>query len=494
MPDRYPGAKPSRWTAARTLPRNTNPPVDDVALQFGRLNPVGDYLALHDDDLIPGRKYTETNYGPNRAKNHFQGIQRLGPPNDDCVVISGGDFVAQRSHLFVCRVESRPKGRAFGTNLRFSRTPPPADRVVRVLALDSRYVHGGGMSLAGDLLVIPLEDAAAGASKIVFLDMTDPADPCELPERCTIPRSRDVGLAGAAAVTRLPNGHYLCGVWSDSDHLPSRLDCYLSKTRDFLDGFNPTPLSWEHRRLLPVGGRSPKFQAVNFVWQTDGALYLVATENTSGKAPLQDGDNRAHLLRVDFPPATTHSATPSLTAPTITRVAELRLQCEHDYGNFAAAAGVFLEPVRRPDRPEPTGRLMLYSAYHWRIDQRIRMTEFRQDRPATDPPVADVSDAWIDLFEHKEFRGRRLTILGDLDERIPDYEKVRVQDRDFGDAVSSVRYQIPPGRTYRLYRDQGFKPTTRDVVVLRGDGLVHEIPDLNAQGLNDAISSSCYDK
>lgn len=491
MADTYPGTAPERWTPSAGFPHDANPVIEDVATQFARMDPVGDYFAVHDGGLFPGRKYTETNFGANRAKNHFQGVQRLGPPNDEFLVLSGGDAASHISQLFICRLGSRSEGREFGTNLRFSRTPPATDLVARMIAIDGTFWHAGGMSTAGDILVVPLEDDATNSSKIVFFDVADPLNPLQLPEKCSIRRGPTRGRAGAVTVTQLASGYYICAVWSDADALGRRFDFYLSLSPDFLDGFDQQPLLWDASRLLPVGGRQAKYQAVTFVTQTDGALFIIGTDNTADGSPLQDGDDVADLLRVDFPAETTRAANPVLGLPTITRIGERRLQCDHDYGNFDGAGGVYLQPTA--GNGPTSGRLLIYSAYHWRIDNRIRLTEFRQDLPITAPAITDLADAWIDLFEHKAFRGRRLTILGNRDATIPSYDKILVQDRAFGDAVSSVRYQLPAGTSYRLFRDDNFKPLAQGSLVLRGDGGVHEITDLSSQKLNESISSSRYE-
>jgi hypothetical protein len=179
--------------------------------------------------------------------------------------------------------------------------------------------------------------------------------------------------------------------------------------------------------------------------------------------------------------------------PTITRLAEKVVTCERDFANLDAAGGIYLARDWKGPEPEPEGRIFLYGAYHWRVSRCVRFIEFCGDHPASAPVITDIEDGWVDLYEHPDFRGQRLTIAGTADAEIPDYGAIQVQDCGFSDRVSSVRYQLPAGTTYRLYRDDKFHPQ-RGSVGLVGDGLVHEIRDLNAElGFDNAASSSKYD-
>jgi hypothetical protein len=495
MPDRYPGTPPATWKPTDGMPCLDNPTVHNVAVEFGRIRQVGDYLAVHDNGLITGRKYTDTNLGNAQSRTHLQGIQRLGPPNDNFVLFTSGDPDARTSHLMVAHLGSRRNDYPFGSNLRFSRKPPAEDGLVRLYALHHKYWHAGGMSLLGDLLALPLEDDNDGSSAIAFLDVTDPLDVRMFPAPCFIERPPDVGKGGAVAFTRLPNRHYLCAMWSDSDQHPRRFDFYLSVSPDITEGFRPDFLSWTIDRLLPAGGPPSAWQNVNFILQPDGELFMIGTENTSDLSPYGQGDDHADLLHVEFPHTTTHDFDPDLMTPTITRIATKAVIGERGYGNLDAAGGIHIEADWSAGGAEPEGRLNLYSAYHWRLSRTFRFIEYGRERPASSPMIEDIEDAWIDLYDDPNFRGRRLSIFGTGDEAIRDYDRVFVQDRGFGDKVSAVRFQIPAGHTYRLFRDAGFKPASEArSISLKGDGFVHEIPDLQAaSGFGDQISSSKYD-
>ena len=51
-------------------------------------------------------------------------------------------------------------------------------------------------------------------------------------------------------------------------------------------------------------------------------------------------------------------------------------------------------------------------------------------------PIAHIQDAWVDLFEHAEFNGRRLSIIGTKDENIRDYARIAVQGGTFDNIVT----------------------------------------------------------
>lgn len=473
----YPGDTPSIRDPLDPVPVDENPPVADAIGTFGRIRPKGDFLSCHDGGEFPKHRYTRRNFANNRSKIHFQGIQRSR--TGTFLFISGDDVLEDTSQMFVLELGSRSADGPWGSNVVLDDDPPSGDRLVGTFVLDKGRWHGGGMSLCGDILAVPVEDNAT--SSILFLDVSDARSPTffDVP----IQRGPTVGKAGAVGLCKLPSGFFLCGVWSDSDPNPKRIDFYLSRTTDFRDGFRTNRLTWEFSKVLPTGGRASKYQSVNFLLGTDGALYAVGTENDSIGAPVIGGDDFADLLLIEFPDRTL-GPNPILEEPQIARIAEKRFERGEDHYNLAAAGGIHID--------RGSHELLVYGGFHWRVKKEIHVAEFRSDVPAGAPPVTRLRDAWIDLFEHPGFTGRRLSIYGERDHEIPDYHKIRVQDKSFGDKVSSVRYQIPTGRRYTLFEDKRFKGRALD---LDGQGTVVEIPDLNQVpgDFNDEVSSSKYE-
>jgi hypothetical protein len=236
--------------------------------------------------------------------------------------------------------------------------------------------------------------------------------------------------------------------------------------------------------------RDPQYQSIQLLWprepQPPGMLrvFLIGTENTSGQAPIGKGSNIADLFELVVPLATIDdgSAPPSLFA-----VGEpAKFHAPREYCNFDSAGGIYIDT----SRPDP--RLHLYAAYHWRVNRTIRFAEFA-GVPPDDTVVTALEHGWIELHEHEQFRGRRLTIHGDCDSLIEDYSRIVVQDGDFDRTVSSVRWQLPEGAVYRLFRKKKFggsKP--EDFLDLAGTGRIESIADLRTRKFGDVVASSCY--
>ncbi|MGH7553680.1 MAG: hypothetical protein ACREMQ_11705, partial [Longimicrobiales bacterium] len=403
-------------------------------------------------------------------------------------VISGGDLNEPASHAFIARIASGQGVGPWGCNILLSREPSLGDSVVRTLAFDRDLWHAGGLALLGDVLAVPIEGDLR--SRIIFIDLGDLEKPVRIPSDIERPDRK----AGAVALTRRTDGRFVCAVWCEvqAPRPRGRIDFYLSRDDDLRAGFLGQPLEWRYGDVaLPVPRpgesapepRDPAYQCINFVTDSSGALYLVGTENGSEKAPIFGGPDRADLFRVELPASFGVVAGPP---PLLTRISTRRLFCRDDFGNFDAAAGLYVDPE---------GRLHLYSAFHWRMDGLIRLTEFSAEPERSGPPVVAPDRAWIELFEHAGFHGRRLTIRGVRNSRLEDYGNILVDGSGFDDKVSAARFRIPAGQTYRLFRDSNFRGGSAgaDFFDLVGTGAVVEIDNLSGgRRFGDRVSSSCF--
>jgi hypothetical protein len=469
-------------------------PIGHVEAEFARLRAKGEYLGAHDGGMIDSLRYTSSGPGNyNGSENHFQGMQRLA--NGRFLVVSGGDWATPSSHLFVIKMGSRPKTGPWLANTRGQDKQPPAtDKIVASVSIDSKMWHAGGMDVMGDVLAVPVEYPPpntlpltrlanlpipkfwdAPRSRIVFFDMKNPTTPKRL--KPTIDRA---GVKSTAvALCKLPNGFYLAVVFSAAG-----LDFYLSKTKRFNSGFRKRPTRWAIDRVRALEGEPRKFdgyQTINLINQSDGRLYLVGLHNTSGMAPTLGGDNNADLFTVDIPGMhrKPENATDSGEAPVITRVSSVKVECKHRQCNMDAAAGVYVD----------RGNLIIYSAYHWRQSGILRFNEFHGLTRAPKETITQIGDAWIELFEKRFFGGRFLTVRGPEDAKITNFGRVRAQGSGFDNKVRAVRFQLPIGSTYRLFRKQGF---TEKVIDLKGTGRVAEIPDLEDEVDETDISSARF--
>jgi len=463
------------------------PEVPDVEHAYRSLFTIGDHLAVRDADLIPGSRYTSVNVGGvNRAICHLQGIQRLSGRNGKYLVVSGGDPLQPASHLFVAELGSGRVRRPLGSNVLLSRDAPDGDRLVKTIAIDREYWHGGGMAVLGDVVAVPLESDTR--AKVVFLDLADPLHPRRL--RCEIQCTNGAGhvdgvKGGAVGLTRLPGGHYLCLLYREVGSAPKgRFDWYLSRTPDLSDGFHERPSRWTYVPL--ADGRDPQYQMVTlFVDGTsEGAtrLLVIATENDDILTPVVLGQNLCDLWSVEIGPEYQGPAEPPAAFPALERVESLRFRPFEEHANFRAACGVHVDHG---------GRLNLYGAFHWRLDGQFRLTEFRQRVHLAADPIHDIQDGWIELYEHPHFAGRRMSVLSRRNATLRDYRQVRAQGGDFNDKVSSARAQLPPGERYRLYADPGYRGRSLDLV---GTGRVVELPRLRGSHpeMNDRITSSRF--
>ena len=91
--------------------------LDDVPGMFARLRTDGHLLSVTDSGVFTGDRafcYTDLNQqGLNAGINHLQGFVRLAQGR--FLALSGGDSTEAVSHLFICRLDSRPAQGPWGT-------------------------------------------------------------------------------------------------------------------------------------------------------------------------------------------------------------------------------------------------------------------------------------------------------------------------------------------------------------------------------------------
>jgi len=276
-----------------------NPIVDDVELAFSKIGAKGEYLGLWDGEQIPWPRYTANIDNKFGFQNHFQGIQRFQAGN--YLVVSGADPHEPSSHLFVIKMGSRRANGGWRSNRIATGLPPDEDEIVRIIAIDAVMWHAGGLSISGDILVVPIYGGSPMNCRIVFYNMKDPENPALF----NVAIERPGVKAGAVALTKLPNDYFLAAVWSDSDPEPleKRFDFYLSRSTNFLNGFDQQPVTRLAKDVKAANGAAPKLeklQNINFINRGDGKLFLIGTYNTSDMAPTIPGEDYAELFELDF--------------------------------------------------------------------------------------------------------------------------------------------------------------------------------------------------
>jgi hypothetical protein len=308
---------------------------------------VGD---LHFVDPRDKRYLQEGFPGKNRADNHLQGVQRFG----DFLYCTGADLTEHIAHLFIVRLQTDASGEPTGGTLE------------RIVALDRDLPHPGGLQRLGNVLVVPLQ--GDGDSKLVFVQVSDPANPVSLGGRTTITRTGRK-KAGAAALARLPDGRILAGGWSEEGGR-GLLDLYLSESSDLADGFRPGAVTCE---LTGMVDPEPAYQSVAFMQpeqrtgpggEAETCVRIVGLRNT--KQSVSNwfrGENVADLYELRIPDATLATWPDGVVAASLVRSRAFSFG-KLD-GNFSAAAGLNLEA---------DGRLTLYAAHHWRVGRELRFS------------------------------------------------------------------------------------------------------------------------
>jgi len=121
------------------------------------------------------------------------------------------------------------------------------------------------------------------------------------------------------------------------------------------------------------------FQAINFIQQTDGRLYMVGFHNSFFVPSFLPGRDHADLYEVVFPENTVNSPTPVLAMPSVTKVATRLMQCTGGYCNLDAAGGLFVDP--------DTHALSVYATPGWLNGDTVKFTVYREaeSRPHSPP-------------------------------------------------------------------------------------------------------------
>lgn len=457
------GKNPIEWTAPIPGTSFENYKVTSVLQSIHSLHTKGQYLEVEHNMDIPEFEYINVN-------NHFQGIQRLRQNN--YVVLSGASKKSRHAHLFIVRVSPiiKHNDKPLGTNILFKKIPPQ-DTLITIVCVDKdEYWHAGGISLCGDIMVIPLEgkmDTALGqrdASRIVFYNMLDPVNPVVYP----IVIKRRFQKAGAVSMVGLENGHYLCAVWSDSDDLPKRFDFYLSKTTNFNDGFLKIK-SIAVKKVEHHSGREPRFQAIDFVRQKNGELYLIGFYNTRKTAPIINGTNKSIVYKVAY----------STTSKNVTIYLKQVFVKEYDDGkrqyNMGGATGSYVNNK---------GKLSLYSSHHWKTKKTIKFAEFDSQLDTYSRSINSIKSACCELYEHPFFGGRFLKLYADSICDIPTFKRIKVQGKSFNDKLSSLRFKLPSSYKLVLYEHEFYQG--RQTTFL-GVGRVVQITQIGSD--NDKYSS-----
>lgn len=476
--------------ASSSAQQNQQPPrCASVAAQFNNLERYGEWMGF----------YLGSAPDPTQSY-HWQGIARHPDPTSNVFYVtrSGQNQSGRRANLAVVRMDSRDgltgarlRSNRLARSLETQDTPPPSnDRVVRNIEFTS-HNHAGGIQITGNIMAVPLEDPNGSNStgRIIFFDVSDPANPVQLGH--TIDSTHNFGVV---AFTQLPQGderYILLATYGNNE----TIEVFISQPND-ISTLGPSPtytLSGNDISGWQVCNNLAGiycFQTAHFITQTDGALYLACTWNTSPAAPVFNGIDAARLFRVNL---TASSFGLSLLS---TRTFNCSANSTGSNGNFNAAAGFYVSPE---------GNLFLYSTTHDNDGPSgsTSMTEFRTFTGTFSSTPASPCDAWVRLYADPSgwVSDDRGITFDALDRFMDDYIDFSNLDggpipAGFTDQASSLAFCLPVGASARLFQNDTYDG---NYLQLNGTGTTQFISDLSAIGWtsgsgnpNDKISSIAF--
>ena len=476
----FPGSKISKEVSFQNInetPYKTN----GLIHQFNKISTTGQLNQIVISDSILTTTNTngkETHhYEIGEVNNHFQGMVRHR--NGKHLIISAGNSQRKYAHLLTIELQrfktSNPNKKGpIGSNMvienhwRVDQT-----RFLSILE-EGDYWHAGGISLLGDILVVPLEAKKKKKSKIVFLNASDPKKIKKLD--LEIPRPKvgtKMQMAGCASLIRLKDKRYLCAVWTDSDDFGHRFDFYVTDKKRLNSNFIKIA-SVQKSEIDDITNLKPRLQSMQFIYDND-ELSIIGEDNSS-KASL--GKNRIFLFKLSC-----LIVENNLTASTID-VDLLKYRIIQGGGqsyNFGSAPGTYVDNQ---------GNLILYCAYTWRTHKALKFAEFAQKLKAGVRPITKVDDAIIELYTDKNYMGRKLVLYGQRISEVEFFDKTSiVGESKFGDKVQSISYILPSSHKYVLYENEKYNDgdTTLNQLTLKGTGNVVMIPDLSDQAFIESL-------
>jgi hypothetical protein len=511
--------------------------VPDAAGVLNRMNARGELLGLH---------YSAAGYTPlDGEKWHSQGIVRL--PFYEWDSLLRGQFFAASfshpggtgphydSHLGIAQLGYRGgnEGKAVGSNRMFNAnytgprsdwdvTPNPGDTFIPVggspqFKIDEYENHPGGMSALGWHVIVALQKWTYAGQwfsattppdsnpLVKIYDLWDPSWPTlrssfltHIGPVTSDGRGTD---AMAAGITKLADGRFLMAVTKASP--TNQVEFYVS-TGTSLDA---PDLFGAPNRLPDAVWATGGWQNINFITDCDsGNIYMLGFKGADG------GVDAVEMYRIDLFGSGTY---PNATFTVNTTFMDTKhLYCSDNYGqdqcDLKAAAGSYVDPK---------GHVVLYGtgysndggATSWVHGNGtpsygsspsqggyIRGVEFRERHGNTGPAAVGcptLADAWVEFYEHPDFNanGENAGLVYRID--YADRDKRNAKDLNanlFNDKASSVRWCLPAGHSFAIYRDRWAGASQ----YLKGSGDVRYISNLSNSvygygggSVNDTITS-----
>jgi hypothetical protein len=379
---------------------------------------------------------------------------------------------------------------------------PWQDRGVRSIHFNGQdgwppYSHPGGTQIVGDVLVVSLEwwcptyyvgvtgDCTQNLEQqgaIALIDVSEPLTPTLIHYQLLWPDD-GLGVVGVTYVKESEHpmtasgGRYLfIMTWGDGNKVRfawSDTDDLKTTRKLWLEGFQ-----WVDPGEGSLGGDWRAWQTLNFVRDTNGTLYVIGADKTTG------GDRKdwLGLFEVDVSKLTSDSYQNAIRG-----IAEKHLKLNDPVmGCLDATSGIYVSP---------SGQLILYTATHENDGPKdngvgtVQMGEFRNIDVYTGAMARDRMCPWVELYEDEDGwnRTKRSIMLDYQDRQIEDWGDLRQED-GWNDLTSAMRTYLAPGQSLSLYPDVYYAGNPLKVV---GNGTVQvfDMGHFNANSFNDKTSS-----
>jgi len=190
-------------------------------------------------------------------------------------------------------------------------------------------------------------------------------------------------------------------------------------------------------------------------------------------APTIEKDNRIELIEVTIPNSLDSTMTITNSTIIMHRASEKTVDGGRPIYNFHAGAGCYVSP---------SNQLILYATYHWRTQHLLKIGELQNNEWRTrNDQIATLEEAWVELYDKEDFKGRCLRLYGNNIGLIQDYKKVYALDKDFNDNTISIVYHLPIGFSYELFENKNYNGgnSSKNKISLIGNGFVQSVRDLN---------------
>ena len=434
-----------------------NPYVRNVAASVFNLRSHGDLMGFNMGD------YPDVNQNFFYSE-HWQGTQRLMTGDGRYLAVSANHKDWSRFAIVHLGTRSTGSDRWRSNRLvkgvsSWNVGPSSWDVVVKEFRVSSVLNHAGGLHVIGNYIAVPLEekDGSSNYGMVVLYDISIPENP-----RFRWAFSLPTIHAGAVAISKLNDGRFLMVTAREDSEI---LDIFLSSANSLTAPSWTHLATWRKSEWQGDGGIDTNwgaYQAIALVTEHDGDLYLIGTHNTGDLVSEKDWIDAYRLILKED------------STVKLSKVAKRHLFCGtpgKKQCNLDAGAGVYVTSDHR---------LYLYATEHDNDGpgDSVKMMEFRPDPHRS--TCTNMYDSFVELYEHSNFSGRS-AMLDYRDRSLRDIDNFRRLE-DLTDKISSVRWCLPIGHSFILYRHDhqrgGF-------FVLRGNGTVQTDSTLHNDKFSD---------